>query len=72
MKRISWVDFGKGITILFVVLGHVIDGVFNTPGYSNYNGITKTSIAIIFTFIMPVFFALSGYVYHPKNGRQIL
>lgn len=77
MKRTTWVDFGKGITILFVVLVHVLDGIFKTPGYSNYNGITKTSMAIIFTFIMPVFFALSGYLYHPKNGiknygREIL
>lgn len=68
MKRVAWVDFGKGITILFVVLVHVLDGMFKTPGYGEYDDITKISMAIIFTFIMPVFFALSGYLYHPKSG----
>lgn len=68
MKRVAWVDFGKGITILFVVLVHVLGGIFKTPGYGEYDDITKISMAIILTFIMPVFFALSGYLYHPKSG----
>jgi fucose 4-O-acetylase-like acetyltransferase len=67
-KRIEWIDFGKGITILFVMLVHVIEGVYKTSGYENYDSISKILMAIIFTFIMPVFFALSGYLYHGSNN----
>lgn len=65
LKRIEWVDFGKGFTILFVILSHVLDGVHKTAGFGSYDSITKVLMAISFTFIMPVFFGLSGYVYHP-------
>lgn len=48
-KRVGWVDFGKGITILFVMLVHVIEGIFKTNGYTSYANISKVSMAIIFT-----------------------
>lgn len=63
MKRIEWVDFGKGLTIFFVLLVHVIEGVYKTDAFSNYDEFSEITMAIIFTFIMPVFFALSGYLY---------
>lgn len=70
-KRIEWIDFGKGITILFVMLAHVIGGVFKTDGFGNYDSISKISMAIIFTFIMPVFFALSGFLYQSTDDFQV-
>ena len=48
-KRESWIDVLKGIGIILVVIGHVsIDN-----GLSNW----------IYTFHMPMFFALSGYLW---------
>lgn len=70
-KRIEWIDFGKGITILFVMIAHVIGGVFKTDGFGNYDSISKISMAIIFTFIMPVFFALSGFLYQSTDDFQV-
>lgn len=60
MKRIEWVDFGKGFTILFVVLSHVLDGLHKTAGLESYENVTKILMAVIFTFIMPVFFCFVG------------
>lgn len=71
MKRIEWLDFGKGITIFFVLLAHVFSGVYATGNYANYNLVTEWSIAVIYTFIMPVFFALSGYLYKPSNNFSL-
>lgn len=63
MKRIGWVDFGKGITIFLVLLVHVIEGVYKTGNYDQYNDLSRILMGLIFTFIMSVFFSLSGYLY---------
>jgi len=47
--RIKWADVGKGIGLLLVILGHLV-----TYGHSVFNW--------IFSFHMPLFFFLSGYV----------
>lgn len=36
-KRIEWIDFGKGFTILMVVLGHVVLGLFESRKFENSN-----------------------------------
>lgn len=46
-KRIQWVDFAKGIAILLVIMGHTVE-----------NHVIRGAI---FSFHMPLFFALSGY-----------
>lgn len=33
-KRLDWIDCGKGITILLVVLGHVADGYLSAGNFS--------------------------------------
>ena len=47
-KRIQWIDILKGIAMILVIAGHTISGVPRS---------------IIFSFHMPLFFALSGYTY---------
>jgi len=57
-KRINWIDTLKGIGIIFVVLGHApISGKF-----CNY----------IFTFHMPLFFFISGYLFSMTRYPKIL
>lgn len=60
-KRISWVDYAKGIGILLVVLGHVIDGL-NPASHANTNSsvILMKTYDLIYGFHMPLFFLLSG------------
>lgn len=51
-NRIDWIDMAKGYGILFVILGHLDEG-----------DIVGTWI---YTFHMPLFFFLSGYVFSTK------
>lgn len=54
MKRIGWVDVAKGIGIILVILGHM----------------PTIPIIIrlwIFSFHMPLFFFVSGYLYNVKD-----
>ena len=49
LKRLQWVDFSKGIVIILVVVAHVMHrGTFE--------------IAFIYTFHMPFFFVMAGYL----------
>ena len=72
MKRIAWLDLAKGITIFFVVLVHVLEGIYKTGQYRQFNFFAEATMGILFTFVMPVFFALSGFVYKPVSGCKEL
>ena len=50
-KRITWIDMAKGYGIILVILGHLKFDMFRDW---------------IFTFHMPLFFFLSGYVFSTK------
>ena len=56
--RISWIDISKGITILLVILGHVL------PNESFLKN-------IIFSFHMPLFFFISGYLFKITSCKEI-
>ena len=55
-KYYNEITIAKGIGILLVVLGHALKqtGVSNVPG--------NALISIIYSFHMPLFFVLSGFV----------
>lgn len=53
-KRLEWIDVTKGILMLLVVLGHVV-----TPHEQLWN--------FIYSFHMPAFVAISGYVAYRPN-----
>lgn len=59
-KRIKWLDVSKGFTILFVVLCHSLV-VNRNQGLEAH--VDVTTLYWINTFIMPCFFAISGYLY---------
>lgn len=59
--HISWVDTAKGIGVIMVIIGHL--------WYSSNIPIINT---IIYSFHVPMFFILSGYVYkHNDNQTNI-
>lgn len=66
IKRIDYIDEIRGIAILLVVIGHIIQ----------FNGISKNNsvFEFIYSFHMPLFFAISGYitqkVTHITNAKQ--
>lgn len=66
-KRIEWVDLGKGITILLVVLGHVVLGLYDSGKFGKDNHLLLFLVETVYVFHMPVFFALSGYFFKAEN-----
>lgn len=53
ISRIEWIDVAKGYGIIGVIIGHIA-----TPYITVW----------IYTFHIPLFFFLSGYLFHPKCG----
>ena len=60
--REEWVDNIKGMAILLVVIGHVIDG-FELNGIYGSAKYAWNTIDLIYSFHMPLFFMISGYLY---------
>lgn len=54
-ERLQYIDIAKGLCILLVVTGHIIQ--FNFSGIGS-----TTAFSFIYSFHMPVFMLLSGYV----------
>jgi fucose 4-O-acetylase-like acetyltransferase len=55
--RIEWIDALKGLGIILVVVGHVLA--------------TGQAARIIYFFHMPLFFWISGFIFRPKEDREI-
>ena len=54
IERIKWIDVAKGIGIILVIIGHVSIN-------ANINN-------FIYSFHMPLFFIISGFLYKPKKN----
>lgn len=61
-NRIYFLDYVKGILALLVVLGHVITLKYTYGDYWN-----SYSTWVIYSFHMPLFIAISGYL----TGKEI-
>lgn len=62
-KRIEWVDVYKGVLILLVVLAHSLQEVYKVCGIDFTSDGFRN---MIYSFHMPAFMAMSGYlVYRP-------
>lgn len=59
-KRIDWVDFAKGITIILVIVGHTL----------SVGKAAKIIQGAIFSFHMPLFFILSAITFHFSNSIE--
>lgn len=66
-KRIHWIDICRGIAIILVVIGHVVTSFHSAGEYEDaffFNYLAKA----IYTFHMPLFFAVSGYLHSLKTS----
>ena len=70
MKRLDWIDALKGFAILSVVIGHCIDGVRKGDTYSEYAYALQAAFDFIYAFHMPLFFAISGYVFWSSKSYR--
>ncbi|WP_125566007.1 acyltransferase family protein [Companilactobacillus insicii] len=60
-KRIDWIDIARCIAIISVIIGHTMAGLNGTYLYN-----------VIYLYSLPVFFVLSGYLYHSKDYKKLL
>lgn len=56
-KRLQYVDFLKGFAILCVVVGHI----------AAFNPKCDLLIDFVYSFHMPLFFFISGFLFHKKT-----
>lgn len=72
MKRILWIDFGKGFGIFLVVLAHVLANVSNNVAIKNaiVGNTIHGMMYFLFLIIMPIFFAMSGYLFKAPNNKS--
>ncbi|MFG1363219.1 acyltransferase family protein [Xanthobacter versatilis] len=61
-KRFHWIDYAKAIGILLVVFGHVIIGM-RFSAFTQFPPWMQTTEFYVYSFHMPLFFLLSGYVF---------
>lgn len=62
-KRITYIDNMKGFAMLCVVLGHIADGYLRSEYYSSSQEVLYAIYNIIYSFHMPLFIMISGYLY---------
>jgi fucose 4-O-acetylase-like acetyltransferase len=63
-NRLMWVDYAKGVGIVFVVYGHVLREIRPVKGlFTEYSRFFEFSDKFIYSFHMPLFFILSGYFF---------
>ena len=64
-SRVEWIEICKGIAILLVVLGHTFRDEMLT------NDIAYFLKTFIYSFHMPLFMAISGYVFSLSLDKYI-
>ena len=64
--RISWIDSWRGILIILVVLGHVVGMSYHFVAGSEQIWMSFC-YKVIYSFHMPAFFVLAGYLAHVKE-----
>lgn len=62
-NRIEWIDALKGFAILTVVIGHCADGILSAGMYTQYQASLRALYDFIYSFHMPLFFIISGFVF---------
>ena len=64
--RLNWADSLKGFLILLVILGHSIQYTLGNSCYSNHLW------NIIYSFHMPAFMAISGFLAYRGGGGHFI
>jgi len=66
--RVDWVDYAKGLGIILVVFGHSIAGINDAKLPINQT-FYNTAFGLIYSFHMPLFFALSGMFFERSLSK---
>ena len=75
-RRITWIDFLKGISIIAVVLGHALLGYTENKSFGEWNESFLRLKDWIYIWHMPLFMCLSGFsfglAYYRNNKLNIV
>ena len=71
MKKEKWITVLKGYTIILVVLGHLLQGL-DKSGIIHDKSIFNYIDYVIYSFHMPLFFLISGYLYKRNENIKTL
>lgn len=69
-SRIEWIDALKGFAIFSVVLGHCVTDSMSSNTFPEYAVFLKILYDFIYSFHMPLFFIISGYVFYVSKSYQ--
>lgn len=69
--RIQWIDSLKGFLISLVVLGHVMQSAIDSNAFIQWNNVLIPVFNWIYSFHMPLFFFISGYLYKSTWQNRI-
>lgn len=69
-QRIEWIDALKGFAILIVVVGHCSADCLASNTFPSYTNIIKIINDGIYSFHMPLFFTISGYVFYLSRSYE--
>lgn len=69
-KRIEWIDALKGFAIFAVVVGHCATDCMSSGTYPEHAALIRTIYDFIYSFHMPLFFMISGFVFFLSKGYR--
>ena len=70
-NRVGWLDNCKGFAIILVVIGHILSGYIGKNYFANHMPEMHYIYEFIYSFHMPLFFILSGYVFQMAYSIDI-
>ena len=68
---VLWIDSLKGFLIFLVVLGHVVQSMIDSNMFSSNKDSLVSLFEWIYSFHMPLFFLVSGYVYKHSWHKRV-
>ena len=69
-NRIEWIDALKGFAIFSVVLGHCVTDSMSSNTFPEYAATLKIIYDFIYSFHMPLFFIISGFVFYISKSYK--
>lgn len=69
--RIEWLDSLKGFAIFLVVVGHAVLGYLRAGTFPEYQWSLQLTHDLIYSFHMPLFFLISGFLYKLTWSKKI-
>lgn len=63
-KRIAYLDAIKGLALLLVIIGHIMQKFLNFSYYPRSNELIRLFYEVIYSFHMPLFMLVSGFLFY--------